>query len=98
MFTAGKLTATEAYARSFSWGLMQVMGAVAREEGFTGTSLAELCDPATGIDAGCKHLANIFKRVGDVDDAKRVALLHWNGGANEAYPNEVLARVPNYSA
>jgi hypothetical protein len=36
----------EARARAFSWGLMQVMGQVAREHGFAVVSLAALCDPA----------------------------------------------------
>ncbi|MFZ0821749.1 MAG: transglycosylase SLT domain-containing protein [Candidatus Acidiferrales bacterium] len=40
LFTAGKLSTTEAYARSFSWGLMQVMGQVAREHGFGSPSEA----------------------------------------------------------
>src|ERR1019366_6278130 len=57
LYTAGKLTATEAYTRSMSWGLMQVMGQVAGEFGFAGTSLPELCDPATGIEIGCLALA-----------------------------------------
>ena len=34
LYTNNKITATEAYARGFSWGLMQVMGQVARESGF----------------------------------------------------------------
>jgi Transglycosylase SLT domain len=38
---------TESRARAFSWGLMQVMGQVAREHGFTG-ALASLCDPLSG--------------------------------------------------
>jgi soluble lytic murein transglycosylase-like protein len=60
LFTAGKISATEAYARSFSWGLMQVMGQVAREHDFTGASVAQLCDPATGLDIGCTVLAHKF--------------------------------------
>src|SRR5712692_6395106 len=48
LYAAGKLSATETYTRSMSWGLMQVMGQVAREFGFAGDSLPELCDPATG--------------------------------------------------
>src|SRR5579862_1562443 len=40
----GNLTdEAEARARAFSWGLMQVMGEVAREQGFKGQSLAALC-------------------------------------------------------
>ena len=34
LYTNNKITASEAYARGFSWGLMQVMGQVAREMGF----------------------------------------------------------------
>src|ERR1700692_3850511 len=56
LYTVGKLSATEAYTRSMSWGLMQVMGQAARESGFEETSLAELCDPAAGIEWGCRLL------------------------------------------
>lgn len=41
-----------------SWGLMQVMGAVARELGFKAPYFAELTDPMTGLHFGCKHFAN----------------------------------------
>jgi soluble lytic murein transglycosylase-like protein len=95
LYTAGKLSATEAYTRSMSWGLMQVMGQVARESGFQEASLAGLCDPITGIDFGCKILATRIARAkGDIP----AALLAWNGGANANYPAEVLARTRNYSA
>lgn len=93
MFAAGKLTATEAYARSFSWGLMQVMGEVARERGFTGESLAELCDPSTGIELGCRKLAAALAHSnGDVS----AALESYNGGSNPSYASEVLARKTKY--
>jgi soluble lytic murein transglycosylase-like protein len=95
LYTAGKLSATETYTRSMSWGLMQVMGQVAREFGFAGDSLAELCDPATCVDLGCRILAKRLARVrGDVP----AALLAWNGGANANYSAEVLARTRNYSS
>jgi len=95
LYTAGKLSATEAYTRAMSWGLMQVIGQVARESGFEETSLAELCDPATGIDWGCQILAKRLARArGDLE----AALLAWNGGANPDYPAEVLARTKNYSS
>jgi soluble lytic murein transglycosylase-like protein len=94
-YTVGKFSATEAYTRSMSWGLMQVMGQVAREVGFAGKSLSELCDPATGIEVGCVVLASKLARArADVS----AALLAWNGGANSNYPAEVLARIPNYSS
>ena len=52
------LPPTEEIARSISWGLMQVMGQVAREHGFTGKFLSALCDPALGLDIGCAALAD----------------------------------------
>ena len=95
LYTAGKLSATEAYTRSMSWGLMQVMGQVAREFGFAADSLPELCDPATGVDVGCRVFAKRMARArGDVS----AALLAWNGGANPNYPTEVLSRTRNYSS
>jgi soluble lytic murein transglycosylase-like protein len=95
LYTAGKISATEAYTRSMSWGLMQVMGQVAREFGFDAGSLPELCDPATGVDLGCRVLAKRLERArGDVP----AALLAWNGGGNPNYPTEVLARMRNYSS
>src|SRR3990167_4673122 len=36
----------EWWAQQASWGLMQIMGAVAREQGFRGPYLPELCAPA----------------------------------------------------
>ncbi len=95
LYTAGKLSATEAYTRAMSWGLMQVMGQVAREFGFAADSLPQLCDPATGVELGCRILAKRMARArGDVP----AALLAWNGGANPDYPSEVLARTRNYSS
>jgi len=95
LYTAGKLSATETYMRSMSWGLMQVMGQVAREFGFKETSLAELCEPAAGIEFGCRVLAaRVAKAKGDVP----AALQAWNGGATLNYAAEVLARKRNYSS
>jgi soluble lytic murein transglycosylase-like protein len=86
---------TEARARAFSWGLMQVMGQVAREHGFSGSSLAELCDAATGLDVGCRvFAAKLAAAEGNVVRA----LLLWNGGGNRNYPDAVLARTRRYAA
>jgi soluble lytic murein transglycosylase-like protein len=93
LYNAGKISVTETYARSISWGLMQLMGEVARELGCTAPSLAQLCDPATGLEFGCRQLsAKLDAAVGDTARA----LLAWNGGANRDYPAEVLARVAQY--
>lgn len=64
LFTNNKISATEAYSRGFSWGLMQVMGQVAREAGFDAPSLASLCDPATALDMGCRVLLKKFVAAG----------------------------------
>ncbi len=81
LYTNNKITASEAWARGFSWGLMQVMGQVAREHGFLTAEhpfLSELCDPEQGISVGCRVLsaklalaANDFPRkaLGAVRDA-----------------------------
>lgn len=87
------LSATESNGRATSWGLMQVMGQVAREHGFAGLSLAELCDPATALQIGCQVLSSKLSSAGG--NSQR-ALLLWNGGSNERYPAEVLARVRSY--
>jgi Transglycosylase SLT domain len=52
------LPPTEEIARSMSWGLMQVMGQVAREHGFAGKFLSALCEPAAGLDIGCAVFAS----------------------------------------
>lgn len=55
------MTDTERTGQKMSWGLMQVMGAVAREYGFTGW-FPSLCDPSIGLKYGCKHLAKFYAR------------------------------------
>lgn len=88
------LPPTEEIARSISWGLMQVMGQVAREHGFHEKFLSALCDPAAGLDVGCAVLAaKLSAASGDVPRA----LALWNGGANPDYAAQVLARLNAYS-
>lgn len=53
---------TEEHCQATSFGLMQVMGGTARDEGFTGKFLTELCDPDIGIKYGCKHLSTHAKK------------------------------------
>jgi len=93
LYTNNKITATEAYARGFSWGLMQVMGQVARESGFDAQFLSALCDPEQALAVGCKVLRKKFDAAnGDTT----CALLAWNCGANALYPAQVLARRAHY--
>jgi len=87
------LSPTEEVARSISWGLMQVMGQVARERGFTGNFLSALCDPAAGLAIGCAVLASKLSVAGG-EVAQALAL--WNGGASATYAPDVLARITKY--
>jgi soluble lytic murein transglycosylase-like protein len=85
----------EARARAFSWGLMQVMGQVAREHGFSGASLGALCDPGTCLAVGCRILAaKIAAAEGNITRALQL----WNGGANPDYAAAVLARADHYKS
>ena len=57
LYTNNKVSASEAYARGFSWGLMQVMGQVARESGFDALFLSTLCDPEQAWPSAAKSCA-----------------------------------------
>lgn len=86
------LTPTEDWARSFSWGLMQIMGETARELGYTGP-LPALCVPDTGLYYGCRKLsACLAKHSPDL----KAALLAYNGGGDPTYPDKVIARMSKY--
>jgi soluble lytic murein transglycosylase-like protein len=93
LYTNNKVSASEAYARGFSWGLMQVMGQVAREAGFEALFLSALCDPEQGLAVGCKVLCKKLDAM--AGDTTR-ALLAWNGGGNTLYAVQVLARRAHY--
>ena len=53
---------TEHNDRSRSFGLMQVMGEVAREQGYTGQYLAQLYLPHESIDQGARLLRRLLSR------------------------------------
>ena len=87
----------EWWCQQCSWGLMQVMGAVAREQGFSAPYLTQLCDPAVNLGIGCRHLAKLIKWAkGNIEQA----LAAYNGGKsgnavhpfrNRSYALKVLA-------
>ena len=53
----------EWWGQQASWGLLQVMGAVAREHGLLRTQhLPVLCVPALGLEFGARHLASYKRR------------------------------------
>jgi soluble lytic murein transglycosylase-like protein len=80
--------------RATSWGLMQIMGQTAREFGFIGQFMSELCDPDVGLDFGCKKLK---KCIDDSGGDEALGLLKWNGGSNTEYPQQVLNRKARYT-
>lgn len=72
----------EWWAQQASWGLMQLMGAVARELGYRAPYLGELLrDDVANLRLGCRHLASqIAWAQGDVD----LGLRAYNGGRGGA--------------
>jgi soluble lytic murein transglycosylase-like protein len=83
---------TERQLRSMSFGLGQVMGQVARENGYNNESLVGLVDPMVSVQLAALILAkNLIRANGDYHKA----LLRYNGGGDPNYPNKVMARIAN---
>jgi hypothetical protein len=80
----------EWWAQQASWGVMQPMGAVARECGYRGIYLTQLViSPELNIQIGCTHLARKIKQEnGNLEKG----LLRYNGGGNKNYGREVLVK------
>jgi soluble lytic murein transglycosylase-like protein len=91
--SAMKLPETEKTMRATSFGLMQIMGQVAREKGFDEPFLTALCDPLNGVMYGCRKLKECLdKENGSVSSA----LLRYNGGGDAKYPEMVLQYLPQF--
>lgn len=91
----GGLGTTEMTSRATSWGLMQVMGQVARELGFSGPFLSALCDPEIGLEWGCRKFSIVMGKTGNHVDA---ALQCYNGGSNALYAQQVKSRIATYNS
>lgn len=83
---------TEKVSRSTSWGLMQVMGQVARERGFAAPFLSILCQPDIGIDYGCRQLAYLVGRF-KVSDSWDPVIRAYNGGNPRADNLDYVKKV-----
>lgn len=89
---------TESMLQGCSIGLMQVMGCVARELGFT-ENLLRLTDPVTGIKIGCQKLAQLSKKYKKQDEI----IASYNAGSpsfnsegyfiNQKYVDEVFEKI-----
>lgn len=96
------MSPTERRDQMTSWGLMQVMGAVARELGHTGP-LSDLLDPPTGLFYGCLHLRRFRAKYDIWPDV----IASYNAGSprrvagqigpyvNQSYVDKVLAAWNN---
>lgn len=97
---------TEELGLATSWGLMQVMGQTARELGFDGPYLAELCEPDVGMTYGCLLLAQKMKLY-HRDYGLGGVIAAYNAGSprmdrngqwiNQPYVNKVMAAIHKYS-
>jgi len=63
----GTSSTAEWWGQQASWGLMQIMGAVAREQGLQGPDLPVLCDPAINLGIGVPFLAYLIMRFGETE-------------------------------
>ena len=84
---------TERACQQMSWGLMQIMGTVARELGWTG-SIPAILDPETNVMLGCRKLWELRERWGTIERA----LAAYNAGSpksrvGQAYAKKVMARA-----
>lgn len=75
---------TEKACQRTSWGLLQIMGGVARERGFR-DHLTQLCDPMLGLKYGCAQLKWLsqFAR----EEAELIAMYNGGRGARERMPS-----------
>lgn len=92
---------TEEQLQKFSWGLMQIMGSVARELNFTGL-LTELVNPQTNVNLGIRHLKKFLDKYKNIEDA----IASYNAGSprkrengkyiNQQYVDKVLTNYKKY--
>lgn len=75
---AGVPADAEWQLQQVSLGLLQCMGARARELGFLGRFLTELCEPTIGLEFGCRNLAVWSRRYATIEE---IAAAHNSGKA-----------------
>ena len=102
---AGVTYETMEVMQKTSWGLMQVMGAVAYELGLPHDQVpTQLCLPHIGIDYGCRLLTKLFQRYNSETDV----IAAYNAGsprktsggmyANQRYVDKVWQRLTELRA
>lgn len=76
---------TEKIHQKTSFGLMQVMGGLARDLSFKG-HLVELCNPYLGIEYGCKNLKRLSKKYSKMEEV----ISAYNAGSPRKTPGGVF--------
>lgn len=88
----------EWWGQQSSWGLAQVMGAVAREHGFKGVFFPELTDPETGLEYACRFLANLLSRYSVEDAVSSYNAGHPTQANEQTYVRPVMRWSAGYKA
>lgn len=89
----------EKRARSTSFGLTQVLGQTAREQGFRQQYLSGLFEPYTNVNWGIKILKDkeraARRKIKTFDEEKILeqTLLFYNGGGDADYPNKIYQHI-----
>jgi hypothetical protein len=94
--------ATEQTLQRMSWGLMQVMGAVIREQGRAGWLTEAVGSIDLQLEYGCRHLAKAVRRWGGIEPG----LAAYNAGSprrtatgqfvNQHYVDDVMRRAEGW--
>ncbi|MFA6358759.1 MAG: transglycosylase SLT domain-containing protein [Candidatus Omnitrophota bacterium] len=79
----------EARGRATSFGLLQIMGQVARELGYQG-AWSGLMEPSTNLEYGCKKLAKCYKKYAPDLDAGIAA---YNSGTPRKKGEEFINQI-----
>jgi len=91
---------TEEQLQKFSWGLMQIMGSVARELNYT-EILTKLVIPAENINVGIRKVMALAKKYKNIEDI----IASYNAGSprkisgkyvNQDYVDKVLVKYYEY--
>jgi len=91
---------TESRLRACSFGLMQIMGATARDIGFDGVFLTELLDPDTNLEHACRDLAKLahlhsarlgYEAVAAAYNAGRPRMTERGEWINQGYVDKIRA-------
>lgn len=95
----------EYWGQQASWGLMQVMGAVARQMGFKGAFLTETLNPTINLDLGGDYFQLLLHQMTaraapGIGDRVVLAstLADWNGGPSGNLPDLIQDRNRDYAS